>query len=75
MIEALEAGQGDVAHHLHHPASASSRASSTSDGASADWELVSGDDNNCSDGDSCIEEADQAFGDVPASSESLTMRL
>lgn len=66
VIEALEAqvGQDDATLHLHHPASVGSSTTS-SDAASADWELVSGDDNNGSDDDSCGEDANEASAYAP----------
>lgn len=75
VIEALETcgGQGDAALHLHHPASVSSSATSASDAASADWELVSGDDNNCSDDDSCGEDAQEASAYAPVAAKPSTM--
>lgn len=74
VIEALEAraGQDDGALHLHHPASVSSSATS-SDAASADWELVSGDDNNGSDDESCGEDAEEASAYAPVAARPATL--
>ena len=67
------AGREGEVHHLHHPMSRCSSASSSEEG-SADWELVSGDNNDGDDFDNGEDGTDEPMGPTHAASEPLTLR-